>query len=319
MFSFQCSVVAPAGPTSMMVRFCTAWACAALFLFGSIAEAQDRLHSGRISKSFTEPIQKSVAASAEIGVIAIAHVKEGDRVRTGDPLAQISLSDLKETLAIVQASAESTARLDAASSQVKLIKSQLQAIESLVSGGHTNRFEVEQKESEYQNAYAEQRAAEDELKLAQLEVDRIKAQVEERLIKSPIDGFVTKIHKQLGENISNSEPQYATVVRVNELKVRFYLDPSTLRDTQIGDIVSIEVGPERSRATASVTFISPVIDPDSGLGRLDVQLDNHDFKIQSGIVCFWGGARKALRDLSPPENAAQLPMIELAAPSTLSR
>ncbi len=267
--------------------------------------ADHRLHSGKITKSFTEPIQKSVAASAEVGIIANAFVKEGDRVRKGDPLAEVNQAVLIESLAIAQARAESTARLDAAASQMGLIKSQLDAIESLVSGGHTNRFEVEQKHSEYQNAYAEHRAAQDELKLARLEVNRIKAQIADRVIVSPIDGFVTEIHKQLGENVSNTEPQYATVVRVDELKVRFYLDASTLKNARVGDIVSVQVGSQRSQATASVTFVSPVIDPDSGLGRLDVKLDNHELKFQSGIICFWEGNQEV------PERAANLLGLEL--------
>ena len=39
-----------------------------------------------------------------------------------------------------------------------------------------------------------------------------------------------------------------------------------------------------------VTFVSPIIDPDSGLGRLDVMLENRNLEIQSGIICFWSEA-----------------------------
>jgi len=261
-------------------------ACAVL-LFGPDVVAQQPHHSDRITKAFTEPIKKSIAASAEIGIIAVAHVKEGDRVRVGEPLAEINQMVLKESLAIAQARAESTARLDAATSQLELTKSQKDAVEALVAGGHTNKYEVDQKQSEYQTAFAEFRAAQDELMLAKLEVKRIEAQIADRTIVSPINGFVTEIHKQLGENVSNSEPQYATIVRVDELKVRFYLDAATLKKAKVGENVSILIGDERSKSNAVVTFISPIIDPDSGLGTLDVKIDNHDLQIQSGISCFW--------------------------------
>ena len=251
------------------------------------ATAQHQLDSSRITKSFTEPIEKSIAASAEIGIISASFVKEGDRVNVGDPLAEINQTVLQESLAIAVARSESTARLDVAASQTEMLKSQKEAVNSLVEGGHTNRFEVEQKESEYLTAYSEYRAAKDELKLAALEVNRIKAQIADRTIKSPINGFVTEIHKQLGENVSNNEPQYATVVRVDELKVRFYLDAGTLKHSRVGDQVSVQIGNERSQATATVIFVSPIIDPDSGLGRLEIKIPNHDFKFQSGVVCFW--------------------------------
>ena len=257
-------------------------ACA---LLPAVASAQ--VHKGRITHSFTEPIEKSVAASAEAGIIAIAHVKEGDRVRVGDPLASINHNVLKETLAIAIAKSESTTRLDAATAQLELLDTQLAAVSSLISGGHTSQHEVAQKQSEHRQAVAELRASKEELKLAALEVKRIKAQIQDRIIKSPIDGIVTKIHKQPGENVSNNEPQYGTIVRVDQLKVRFYLDAQTLRNTKPGDRASLAIGPEKTSVNGTVSFVSPVIDPDSGLGRLDVVIENSDGSIQSGIACYW--------------------------------
>lgn len=163
---------------------CVASVCACCVLVTTPAVAQDKLHTGRITKSFTEPVEKSVAASAEVGIIAVAHVTEGDRVHVGDPLAEINQAVLKESLAIAQARSESTARLDAAKSQLDLTQSQLVALQELVNGGHTNKFEVEQKTSEYQTALAEFRSAQDEIKLAKLEVQRIKAQSRTALLKA---------------------------------------------------------------------------------------------------------------------------------------
>ena len=267
------------------------------FQLGSVAVAQERLqsshlhsgrlHSGRITRSFTEPVEQSIAASAEVGIVAKSSVKEGDVVKVGSVLATLNRAVLLESLEIAKARAESTARLDAAKSQLEMLTSQVEAVQSLVSGGHTSRFEVEQKQAEYHTIYAEYNAALDELKLNRLEVARIRAQVEDRVIKSPIDGVVTEIHKQLGENLSSNEPQYATVVRVDELKVRFYLDAAALQHLSVGQQVKVLVGRDQTARTASVTYVSPIIDPDSGLGRIDVNIDNQDLSIQSGIICFW--------------------------------
>lgn len=275
----------------------TVLACIALASVASLASAQ--MHEGRITRSFTEPIEKSVSASAESGIVAIAHVREGDRVRVGDPLASINHNVLIETLAIAVATSESTARYDAAKSQLELIESQLEAVNSLVSGGHTNKFEVEQKTAEHQQATAEMRAAQDELKLAALEVKRIRAQIQDRIVKSPINGFVTEIHKQPGENVSQNEPQYATIVRVDQLKVRFYLDATTLKNSKVGDVVSLGVGASKKATSGTISFVSPVIDPDSGLGRLDVVIENNDLAIQSGIPCYWQANKSAVAERSP--------------------
>lgn len=268
-------------PNKLQFAFCI------LLLLTTCASAQQRIHSGQITKSFTEPIEQSIAASAEVGIIVQSFVKEGDQVRVGDTLAKVNQSVQEQALIIAQARAKSTARLDSAKSQLELIDSQLDAIKSLVDGGHTNRYEVQQKQAEYQQAYAEFRLAEDDAKLNQLEVGRIAAQIKDRTITSPINGIVTEIHKQLGENVSNNEPQYATIVRVDELKVRFYLDASTLQASRVGQEITISVGTNRKRTPARVVYVSPIIDPDSGLGRLDVVLDNSARSIQCGIICFW--------------------------------
>ena len=69
-------------------------------------QSQQNLHNGRITKSFTEPIEKSVAASAETGIISESFVNEGDRVEVGDSLASINQKVLQESLKIAVARSE---------------------------------------------------------------------------------------------------------------------------------------------------------------------------------------------------------------------
>ena len=275
------------------IRILFAHASLLLFAFANCAHGQLSESTGSITKSFTEPIEQSIAASTEAGIITLAVAKEGDRVSVGDVLANINHKVLKQSLEIAKARAESTARLDAASSQMEMVQSQLEAVKDLVAGGHTNKFEVEQKQSSYNTANAEYQSALDEQKLNRLEVARIEAQIQDRIIISPIDGFVTEIHKQLGENVSNNEPQYATIVKVDQLKVRFYQDVDTLSRLRKGDPTTIFIGHSREPRQATITYVSPIIDPDSGLGRVDVTVDNGDLTIKSGVICFWDDNHQA--------------------------
>ena len=265
---------------------------ALLALLPSLAFAQ-RSHTGRVTRSFTEPIQRSVVASTETGVIKSARVQEGDRVRAGDELAALNHEVLLQEKRLAVARGESTATRDAARSRVLIVRGQKEKLEALIPGGHVNSFEVEQKATEYENAVAELKIAEDELRLNQIEVNRIEAQIHQRIIVSPIEGVVTEIHKQLGEHVSSNEPEYATIVRVDQLKVRFYHDAETLSEAALGSEVIVLVGDSRTRTPATVTYVSPVIDPDSGTGRMDVVIENQDQKISSGTVCFWNTATDA--------------------------
>ena len=261
-------------------------------LLPSLAFAQ-RSHTGRVTRSFTEPIQRSVVASTETGVIKSARVQEGDRVKAGDELAALNHNVLLQEKRLAVARLKSTATRDAARSRVQIVLGQKQKLEALIGGGHVNPFEVEQKTTEYDNAVAELKIAEDELRLNQIEVDRIQAQIEQRIIVSPIEGVVTEIHKQLGEHVSNNEPEYATIVRVDQLKVRFYHDADTLSQIPVGRSINVLIGESRSSTPATVTFVSPVIDPDSGTGRMDVVIENQNREIASGTVCFWDISNEA--------------------------
>lgn len=253
----------------------------------STVQKIQRRYSGKVIRSFTEPWQKSVVAGAVIGVVTEAVAKEGDRVQVGDPLVKLNRRVLEASLEIAKARAESTARVDAASAQFSMVKSQLTSLEDLKAGGHTNRYELEQKQAEYQQVLSDFRAAQDEKSLALLEVKRIEAELEDRMIRSPIAGFITEIHKQPGEQVSNTEPEYATIVSLEKLRVRFYVDAALLRQHSTGDVVVVNVGANQKQMSAVVSYVSPTIDSDSGVGRLEVLLDNQSLTIQSGVVAFW--------------------------------
>jgi RND family efflux transporter MFP subunit len=269
---------------------------------GQIRKFEQTGHRGRVTKSFTEPIETNVVAASEAGVINVAQVKEGDQVSKGTPLAILNSDVLIQTRRRAVAQSQSTAIRDAATARVNLILSQKQNLESLFADGHVNQHEIFQKTQEYENAVAELKKAEDDLVLAKIEVDRIDAQIEQRIIKSPIDGFVTRIHKRLGEQVSNNEPQYATIVRLDELKAKFYLDLETIQSLQLGMSVQVYVGTQRESTIATIMFVSPVIDPDSGTGRVEVLIENPGYRIRSGTVCYFGAADKQSRS-----NQAQAP------------
>jgi len=266
--------------------------------------AAQTLHRGVVTKSFTEPIEKSVVSTTENGIVKTVRVREGDQVRAGDHLAELNHGVLLESKRQAEARAQSTAKRDAAKSRFQMIMAQKQTLEGLIAEGHVNRYEVQQKTTEYNNAVAEYREAEDELVMNRIEVDRIEAQIQERFIKSPIDGIVVKIHKQPGEHVSNNEPQYATVVRIDKLKSKFYLKADVLNRLRIGETVTVYVGENRRKMKATVAYVSPVIDPDSGTGRIEVEIDNENQKLQSGTVCAWGDTPKPTTKQTRAANAS---------------
>ena len=249
--------------------------------------SQPNEHDGRITRSFTEPIEQSTIATAVPGVIQQIVITEGQRVKKGDQLAVINHGVLLAEKKIAIARSNFVAEVAAARANLKIKRERKENVESLLSTGHVNQYELDELKSECEQAQAEFHAAENSQKINLLQIEKIQAEINDRFIQSPISGFVTEIHKQIGEHVSASDPEFATVVRVDQLKVRFYLDELALSELQVGTQVNVLLGVNRTPRTAEVIFVSPTIDPDSGTGRVHVKVDNEDLKIRSGTVCHW--------------------------------
>jgi len=174
----------------------------ALFLNLASAQKQNQQpalqeYDGQIKRTFTEPIEQSIVSSTEVGVLKRITVKEGDYVSAGQLLGELDNQILRQSLRMAKARSQSTAQLDALRSRMKMLEKRTKKVDELVAGGHANPYEREQIVAEFETATSEFRAAEDELHLNLIEVDRIQAQLLQRSIKSPFDGFVVTIHKSL--------------------------------------------------------------------------------------------------------------------------
>jgi RND family efflux transporter MFP subunit len=245
----------------------------------------------QVIDSFTEPIDQSNVAAAESGVIDSINVMEGQTVSRGDTLAMLDHDALRQSLRIAQLRAKSTSAITSAEATLRIRKTRRDTLEPLLQKGHANPAEVEEAIVEHEIATSDLEIAREKHAEYQLEVDRIKAQIKARTIASPIDGVVSELHYRLGEYVSTAKPQFATVVQLDRLLVRFYLMESTVtqlsKDQQISLI--LRVGDRQQQIAGTIRFISPVTSADSGTARVDVEIDNASGKFRSGSRCRWVG------------------------------
>lgn len=250
--------------------------------------AQDD-YDGQIKRTFTEPIERSIVSTNEIGIVREISVSEGDYVKQGQMMGRLNDEVLKQSLRMARARVDSSANIDALRSRMEMLEQRTNKVQELANDGHANPYELEQIRTEFVTATSEYRAAVDEKGLNKIDVERIEAQLKERKIEAPFDGFVVQIHKSPGELITGTEPQFATLVKLDELKAKFYLRATELEKLNVGDEFQIRMGVAKELRNVFVSYVSPIIDPDSGTGRVDVTITNKDLKIRSGTVCFWTG------------------------------
>ena len=241
----------------------------------------------QVTRSFTEPVEFSNVAAAEPGVLGKILVREGDRVTIGQTLAELDNQVLQQSMQIAQLRAQSNAKVRSAEANLRLNKQKYEKLRPLLQRGHANNAEVEKAESEYESALAEFELAKQESDEDQLEVQRIQAQINQRLIQSPIDGLVTELHHRKGEYISTNSPQVATVVKLDQLRVRFYLHAEQIQSLAKDQRIRLLVGDDKQVVFGVVEFISPVTDSNSGTTRIDLLIENSNMRLRSGTPCHW--------------------------------
>lgn len=234
---------------------------------------------------FTEPYRTINVSAAEQGIITEIFVKEGDSVRQGQLLAMLDVDVLEAAKEIAKANKESLGRIKSATAAVKLKKERFQKIQELQAAGHAHPEEALRAETELDIAEAELLAAREDQNIKDLEYSRIETQIERRKIISPIDGFVTKIQKEVSEYVAATDPVVLTIVQCDRLKIVFPIPAPEAQHYTIGKKVTITFSEDVEPAEGIVEFISHVTDPESGTVRMKVVLDNSQEHYRSGMAC----------------------------------
>jgi RND family efflux transporter MFP subunit len=235
---------------------------------------------------FTEPYRTINVSAAEQGIITSLLVKEGDAVHKGELLATLDVDVLEAAKEVAKAGKESMGRINSATAAVELKKDRFDKLQELQAAGHANPEEVLRAKTELEIAQAELLAAQEDQKIKDLEYSRIETQIERRKIISPIDGYVTKINKEVSEYVAATDPIVLTVVQCDQLKIVFPVPASAVFRFSVGEKVKVHFFEDVEPAEGAIELVSQVTDPESGTVRVKVVLDNAQGRYRSGMACF---------------------------------
>ena len=255
------------------------WALAFAFAMPSAAFARE-------ITSFAEPYRDIDIASPELGTLSLVKVKEGDQVAEGQVLAVLNEEVLQAALVVAQKSMEASGKLKSAMAQLRLHEDQLSKLRSLRERGHSTDGEIAQAEAQRAIVEAQVLAVRDELAVKKADYKRIKMQLEQKRIKSPINGIVTHVYRDPGEFVSASEPVIVKVVQLNPLLVVFSVPKSEAQKLTLAQEVPVEVGAGRTKTQGVIEFVSPTADAQSGTVRVKVRISNGNGEFQSGDGCW---------------------------------
>lgn len=231
-----------------------------------------------------EPFELVDVGTPVGGVVAHINVQRSSSVHKG------------ETLVLLDSSVESTvverARVQAAvEGEVTLQKEKLAfanrmhaRVEELFNGEAISAEKNDQAASQVTLARALLQKAMENRELARLDLERAKAMLNQRTIKSPISGIVIERFVAPGEFVDNQP--LLRVAQMDPLRVEVILPADMFRKIMPGmtaDVVP-ETDPEGSYSS-TVTIVDRVIDPASGTFGVRLELPNPDYRLPSGLKC----------------------------------
>ena len=236
-------------------------------------------------RGLIEPYRTIDVAASESGVIAELHVREGQAVTKGEILATLDCKLLSALLAIARQSMEARGRLEAAQAELQLKEDRAKNFAVVFANGHARPEELRRAETDRAIARAHLRAAEEDRVLKRLEYEKINAQIERRRVLAPINGIVSQIHKEEGEFVAPNDPSVVTLVQLDPLLAVFSLTTQQVSHLHADQAVRIHVSDSSHPTTATVEFIGPVADAESGTLLVKIRVDNPKRVYRSGTRC----------------------------------
>lgn len=234
--------------------------------------------------TFLEPGQVIDITSPFRDRLSVLYVEEGDLVERGRLLAELDTRLLQAQLERARTATLFHGSIDAARAVVRQRLNRLQKIQKLKKTGNAHPQELLSAQTQLELARAELLKAREERQLRELEVTTILARIEEKKLTSPIRGIVVRIYKQPSELVGGPDQQpLLSLVQLDPLTATFHLEPETAR--QLTRENSITLHNNGIPITGKVTFISPIIDAQSGTVTVRITIANSKHTIMSGSRC----------------------------------
>jgi RND family efflux transporter MFP subunit len=229
---------------------------AACALFPAVFAAE----TGVWVNGITEAINDVVLSASLPGIIGNRPVKEGDFVKAGQPV--IELDNKLEVL-------EQQRRKEVMElKKVDMDRTQELAKKNSIS---VSRSELDKTVAEYA--------------VSKAEYDLAKEQLARRAVVAPFDGVVTSLMLNVGEACQAQQP-LTRLVDVRKCYFICNVEAKSGHTLKAGQTVKLEIesGDKTAAFTGSVFFVSPVVDPASGLMKVKVVFENPDSKVRPGVA-----------------------------------
>jgi RND family efflux transporter MFP subunit len=212
-------------------------------------------------------------------------VDRGDQVKQGQVIARLESAVERAAVTLNEARARNTAEIEAKQAVLELKRGILARKRSLQANSYASAQDIETAQAEFNVAEQDLAAAKFNRRIAELELQRSQATLEQRTIRSPVDGVVVKRSLGPGEYV-HQESNIITLARIDPLNVETFLPVRYYGQIKLGDTATVRpdqpIGGERP---AVVKIVDQVFDAASGTFGVRLELANPEHIVPAGLRC----------------------------------
>lgn len=231
-----------------------------------------------------EPSLTVKIGSPIAGVLRSVEVARGQRVRRGEVVARLESGVEEATVALNEARAESGAEIEGRRVRVEFAQNELARAGRLVQGNFVSAQRVDELRAALLAAQQDLALAQLNRRLAELELARSRAALEQRVIRSPIDGVVTERVLGPGEYV-HQDTHVAVIAATDPLHIEAF--PPVRYYTAIRAATKAVVrteAPVPGDWPATVAVVDEVFDAGSGTFGVRLRLENPG-RLPGGLRC----------------------------------
>ncbi len=188
------------------------------------------------------------------GKVVALGFEEGERIERGQVLVRMRSDVLKASLQVLE-------------KRASLLETQLERQQQVLARGGVSQQEVDQTANELAVARAEQQ--------------RVRAQIDQTVVRAPFDGVVGIRSVSPGAVLSASSP-IATLRKVDNLEVEFTVPERHAPAMHLGQEVRFQVHGSSKTHRATINVIEPGLEPSDRSLRVQARIEDPDGAMRPG-------------------------------------
>jgi len=265
---------------------CTTMVSVSALLLGLVPSTTASLEVLSDMDCVIEPSATIELGSAVPGLLADTYYDRSDFVSAGTVMARLESNVERVTLSIAEQIANSSTAISLRELSAEFgDRTRVRNAQLLKTSGISKQV-MDQVNTEARIASLQVAQEMESQKLAELDVERAKALLDRREIRSPISGSVVQKFKSAGEYV-DSDPVYQ-IAQLNPLHVEVIVPIEYLGNLESGMAAAVSLavpGFENQLLEAVVRRIDSVADAASATYGVRLTLDNPELTIPSGVRC----------------------------------